>query len=237
MAELAGPMALAALLAMFIAALRLLNEDVEGQGRSHVTVTFPFLQYLFFHGLAAVMPFLPYRLWPESWQPLVTISPWLMAGLAALVVNQLLKLEGLDLPEATGPLSRFRDQLTRGFEHRMIEAEYVRMRKFLEPFAQDANLFLVREQMLRHIPLRLPEATAKAFRESLRETKTVEDAMELYIRHIGRKAFLLVFSKKQESVKPNLIPLPLFDDWEKRSRKARVPSSESLLAIPAAEIQ
>jgi hypothetical protein len=231
MTELAGPMAVAAVLAMFIAALRLLTDDDEGQGRTHVTITFPFLQYLLFHGLAAIMPFLPYRFWPESWLPLVSVSPWLVAVVAPLVVNQLLKLEGLDLPKATGPLSKFRDQLRRGFEHRMIEAEYVAMRTFTAPFAQDANLFVVREQMLRNIPPRLPATTANAFRDALRDTKTVEDAMELYIRHIGRKLFLHVFAKKQESEKPNLIPLPLFDEWEKRSRKARVATSESLLAI------
>jgi hypothetical protein len=30
------------------------------------------------------MPFLPYRFWPESWQPLVTVSPWLIAILGPL---------------------------------------------------------------------------------------------------------------------------------------------------------
>jgi hypothetical protein len=215
-------MALAASLAMFIAALRLLTRTDQTHGRSYVTFTAMFFLYLAFHGLAALLPFLAYQLWPQSWQPLITMSPWLMAVISPLVVNEILKVDGLDLPEATGPFATFRAQVRSDFEHRMIDAEFAAMRKYIAQFAEGMTLFTVTAMALQNVPLQLAAEKAVAFREALRNAKTTEDAMELYIRHIGKKSFRTVFGRT--SKRKTLAGTPLFDEFERRTRQLRAPA-------------
>lgn len=221
MTDLTGPMTIAASLAMFIAALRLLTDTDQAHGRTHVSITSIFCLYLLFHGLAALLPFLIYQLWPQSWLPLITISPWLVAVLSPLAINEILKIDGLDLPEATGPFARFRVQVRSDFEHRMIDAEFAAMREYIAPFAEGMTHFAVSALALQNIPLQLSDEKADAFRAALRDSKTAEEAMELYIRHIGRSSFRSVFGRKTTEQKM-LAPLPLFDEWERRARQTRL---------------
>ena len=51
--------------------------------------------------------------------------------------------------------------------------------------------------------------------KAIKNAKTVEQAMELYIRYTGKESFLCVFGKDEE-----VVSLPLFDAWEHRSRSS-----------------
>jgi hypothetical protein len=214
-------MALAAFFAMLIAALRLLTRDDETNSGSAFLVSLPFLEFLIFQGASALIPFLLYQFWPDTWRPLISVSPWLVAVLSPLAVNQLLRLEGLELPEATGPLSRFRDRLRNHFEHELVVAEFIAMRTFIAKFAEGENLFVVRDKMLRAIPPRMRLDRADKLREALHRAETVEEAMELYLRCVGKRAFLFLFQKQKGGGTVALAPLPLFDEWEEASRRAR----------------
>lgn len=197
MIQLAAPMALAALIASFLAAVRLLLRRDGKIARRYVFVTGPFLLYVFVHSLAALMPFLPHAFWAGSGLPLASLPPWFIACSAPFLVNRLLKFEGFEIPEATGPLSRFRDEIRRELEERMIAAEFIAMRDYLAPFTKGRHLGMVVQQILDSIPAQWPPEKADALRRELPAAKTVEAAMELFVRHVDKKIFRYVFSEPQ----------------------------------------
>jgi len=225
MIALAGTVALAG--SVFLAALRLLIQNNEVHGRSYIFITPAYRLYLLFHGFAALPPLLICQFWPKNWSPFLTFSPWLVAIVAPLVVNQMVKVRGLGFPEATGRLSRFRGRVSKWIERKMIDEEFAAMRRFIAPFAKGMDLLEIRALVPLNIPLQLPADKAEAVCNAVKNAKTVEQAMELYIRHIGRESFLSVFKQNEE--KPMLAPLPLFDEWERR-RHTRAQSSDSLAA-------
>lgn len=198
---------------MLIAALRLSIHYSRCYGTSYIILTRAFWFFLFLHGGIAALLFLPLRLRPGDWP---SVSPWLFAVVAPLLVNQLLKLRPLDFPETTGPLSRFRDQFRKDFEQRMIDQEFTVIRNVVGPYAKGRSLFEVRALALQNIPLQLPARKAAAFRNSLLDAKTVEDVLELFIRHVGKESFQFVFGRESTETTA-LASLPLFDELNRQA--------------------
>lgn len=219
MAQLAAPMTLAASLAMVIAALRLWTQYDNVRGRHHIVVTLPLILYIFlsslFFGAAALLPFLPYGVWPQSWRSFVTVDPLVVAVLAPLVVNGLIKLDGFDLPQAIGPLSKLGYDICESIKKAMVNEEYIVLRDLIDPFAEGANLHIVLREMLRSIPIMLADEKANAFRVALNGVKTVEEALELYIRHIGKSVFIKILAPRLNAAMRALAPTPLFDALER----------------------
>jgi hypothetical protein len=194
---------------VFLAALRLLTRHDNVHRRNYVFVTRTFCFHLFIQGIAAVVPFLVYWFWPNNWSAIFTAPPWLVAIASPLFVNRLLKLEGLDFPNATGPLSRFANELRRDFDQRMVDEQFAAMRNFIAPYARGVSHFEAYTLASRNVPLQLPEEPREAFRKALEASNTAEEVMELYIRHIGMQSFLTFFKKKNEE---DLAQLLLFPD-------------------------
>jgi hypothetical protein len=206
-----------------LAALRLLTRHDKVHRRAYILITPTFWLYLVLHGIGAVVPFLVYWFWPNDWSSLFTASPWLVALLTPLVVNQILRLKGFDFPDATGPLSRFSNDVQRDFGHRMIDEQFAAMRGFIAPYAKGVNRFEAHTLASRNIPLQLPRQEADGFREAIATASTAEEVMELYIRHIGMNSFLFVFKKKEDE---DLAQLLLFPDSDDAAREPPVRSSD-----------
>lgn len=205
---------------VFLAALRLLTRRDKVHRRSYVLITRTFYSYLFIHGAGAVVPFLVYWFWPNDWSPLFTASPWLVATITPFVVNRMLKLNGLDFPDATGPLSQFSDAVQQDFGHRMIDEQFAAMRTLIAPHAKGVSRSEAHALASRHIPLQLPDKQADAFRRAIEGASTAEDVMELYIRHIGMHSFRLFFKKKVEDEHAQLVLFPERNDREPPSSSA-----------------
>jgi hypothetical protein len=218
MIALAGTFALAA--SMLLAGLRLRIESDKVHGRSFVIITPAFRVYVLLHGLAALLPFPFHQFWGTKWNTLFTISPWAVAFTIPLLVNQMLKLQGLDLPKATTRLAKFRDQILLYMKERMFDQEFAAMREFIAPYAtEDMSVVKVRMLAMLHHPAQLTADKKEALRVALDRAQSVESAMELYIRHIGRASFCSVFRKNEESMAR--AQTPLFDELE-RKRHARL---------------
>lgn len=199
---------------VFLAALRLLVRRDKVHRRSYVLITHTFWIYLFIHGIGAVVPFLVYWLWPRNWSPLFTASPWLVALVTPFVVNRMLKLNGLDFPDATGPLSRFGDEVQRDFGHRMIDEQFAAMSALIAPHAKGVTRTEAHSVASRHIPMQLPEKQADAFRKAIDGAASTEEIMELYIRHIGINSFRFFFKMKPDEEVAQLLLFPEGDERE-----------------------
>jgi len=191
-----------------LAALRLLTRSDTIHPRSYIFVTRTFWLHLSAHAIAAIIPFPVYWFWPTNWSPLLTASPWFVAIASPLFINGLVILQGLDIPNATGPLSRFGEALRRDFEQRMMDEQFAAMRRFIAPYAESVNYDEALALALRKIPLQMLEQDAEAFRQAIFGVRTAEEVMELYIRHIGMNSFRLVYKKKNPEELAQLLLFP-----------------------------
>jgi|GEM_PF-2378500 len=191
-----------------LAALRLLTRSDEIHPRSYVFITRTFWLHLFGHGVAAIVPFPVYWFWPTNWAPLFTASPWFVAIASPLFINGMLILQGLDIPNATGPLSQFGDAVRKDFEHRMRDEQFAAMRRFIAPYAGGVGYDEAYALALAHIPRQMPEDEANIFQQAIRAAKTAEEVMELYIRHIGMNSFRFVYKKKKAEDLAQLLLFP-----------------------------
>jgi len=203
---------------MVLATLRLRTHTDRRYGRSYVHVTAAFRIYVFLHGFAALLPFPLHLFWSKESSALVTASPWVVALAAPLFVNKMVRLQGLNLPEATGRLSRFRNAVSTWIHEALVDCDTAAMRDFIAPFAKDMSVEEARILMSLHLPVHFAPKKAATIRATLGEAKTAERAMELYIRFVGRHSFVKLFEEKLKEKR--LAPTPLFDDFEHR-RQAR----------------
>jgi len=208
---------------MVLAALRLRIETEKRYGHSFIHVTPAFRLYVSLHGLGALLPFLLHLFWAKETSALVSASPLVLMVATPLFVNKLVRLQGLDLPEATGRLSRFRSEVSVWIHETLIDWETSAMRGFITPFAKDMGLEEARILMTLHLPVHLSPEKKAAIHAALADARTVERAMEIYIRMIGKHSFVSLFGEKLKEKK--LAPTPLFDgpspdDFERR-RQAR----------------
>jgi hypothetical protein len=214
MTQLAAPMTLAAALAMVLAALRLWTEYDAQRGRHHVVLTIPLIIHIFLsslvHGAAALLPFLPYGFWPDSLRTWVRIDPWAVSVLAPLIVNRLLSLEGFDLLKALGSLGKFARDVQQTLRQSMVEEEYIVLREVIDPIAEKTDLRVAKREMRRSIPPMLAADKQEAFEMALKDAATVEDGMELYIRHIGKRTFLKVLAPRLDEAM-RAVQLALFE--------------------------
>jgi len=191
-----------------LAALRLLTRSDKIHPRSYIFVTRTFWLHLLAHGIAAIVPFPVYWFWPTNWSPLLTASPWFVAIASPLFINGLLILQGLDIPNATGPLSQFGDALRKDFEHRMRDEQFAAMRGFIAPHAEGVGYDEAYALALAYKPLQMSEHEVKAFEQAIRGVRTAEEVMELYIRHVGMNSFRFVYKKKNAEELAQLLLFP-----------------------------
>jgi hypothetical protein len=192
MNAVAGFVALAG--SMLLAAVRLVTRYDKQHGSSYLVVTPASRLYVLLHGLAALVPFPIFEYWGKKWAFLGPFPPLFLAAVAVLFINQMLKLEGLDLPEATGRLSKLRAAVHGYVNQHLANEEHALMRTFLAPYTRNRELDEVRALELLNIPMQLREDRKKACRKAISNAQTIEDAMELYIRHVGMESFLCMFT-------------------------------------------
>jgi hypothetical protein len=191
-----------------LAALRLLTRSDKIHPRSYVFITRTFWLHLLAHGIAAVVPFPVYWFWPTNWAPLLTASPWFVAIASPLFINGMVILQGLDIPNATGPLSQFSDAVRKDFEQRMRDEQFAAMRGFIAPYAGGVAYDEAYALALANIPLQMSEDEANIFQQAIRTVRTAEEVMELYIRHIGMNSFRFVYQKKNAEELAQLLLFP-----------------------------
>jgi hypothetical protein len=215
MTQLAAPMTLAAALAMVIAALRLWTDNDPERGRHHVVLTVPLIVHIFLssvcHGAASLFLFLPYGIWPDNWRVFLKIDPWAIALFSPFIVNGLLSLEGFDVLKALGTLGKFANDINEAIKQDMVQAEDIALSELINPLAKGEQLFIMRQELLDGIPMMLSIEKANACRAALNGATTVKQAMELFIRHVGKRKFLALFDAKLRAERPALAPTPLFD--------------------------
>jgi hypothetical protein len=212
---------------MILATLRLRTQTDKRYGRSYVHVTPAFRIYIFLHGFAALLPFPLHLFWSKESSALVTASPWVVMLAAPLFVNKMVRLEGVNLPEATGRLNRFRNDVSTWIHEALVDCDTAAMRDFIAPFAKDMSLEGARILMSLHLPVHFAPKKAAAIRTALAEAKTAERAMELYIRFVGKHSFVNLFEDKLKEKK--LASTPLLDDFERRRQAREKSKSASFL--------
>jgi len=218
---------------MVLAALRLRTETDIRYGRSYLHVTPAFRLYVFLHGFVALLPFPLQLFWAKETSTLISTSPWVVAVATPLFVNKLVRLQGLDLSQATGLFNRFRINVSTWIHEVLIDWENSAMHRFIEPFAKDMGVEEARILMSLHLPIHLSSEKEAAVRAALLDARTVERTMEIYIRMIGKHSFVALFGERLKEKK--LAPTPLFDgpppdDFERR-RQAREKSPDPILLV------
>lgn len=200
----------AVMVSQVLALFRLVTHRDKTYGRSYVHCTPAACSYVALHGLAAAIPFAFHLIWaPKSDAAWLSASPWLVAVVAPLFINRLVKLQGIDVPEATGRLSRLRAEVSEYIHSLMIDQESAEMRDYVAAFAKNVSVQEVRLLAVATMPVHFAPKKKETILAAIDDARTTERAMELFIRLIGKNLFVSVFGEKVHDRK--LAPTPLFE--------------------------